>query len=168
MGRTPAWEASYCEFFAARQRALMRTAYAVLGSWSAAEDATQTTMTQLYVHWPRIQPGAVDAYARTTLVHTCFRMSTKRRRELPTEAVPDGTVLDPDHSEHADLLEALAALSTRDRAVLALRFLDDLPVAEVAATLRLPEGTVKSQTSRALERLRAALESTPAHHDRSR
>jgi DNA-directed RNA polymerase specialized sigma24 family protein len=72
VARTPAWEAAYREYFAARQRPLMRTAYAVLGSWPAAEDAVQTTFTQLYVHWPRIQPGAMDAYARRTVVNTCF------------------------------------------------------------------------------------------------
>jgi DNA-directed RNA polymerase specialized sigma24 family protein len=56
--RAPSWEPEYAEFFVARQRALMRTAYAILGSWAAAEDATQTTMTQMYVHWPRVQPHA--------------------------------------------------------------------------------------------------------------
>ena len=160
MARTPSWEAAYCEFFAARQRPLVRTAYAILGSWPAAEDATQTTFTQLYTHWPRIQPGAVDAYARRTLVNTCFRMGRRRARELSTAQPPDTAVGDPagERAERADLLEALSWLSARDRAVLALRFLDDLPVAEVAAVLELPEGTVKSQTSRALERLRAVLE----------
>jgi hypothetical protein len=54
VGRTPAWESAYREFFVARQRPLMRTAYAILGSWPAAEDAVQTAFTQLYVHWPRI------------------------------------------------------------------------------------------------------------------
>ena len=67
----------------------MRTAYAILGSWPAAEDAVQTAFTQLYVHWPRIQPGAVDAYARRTVVNTCFRMSKVRGRETATGRVPD-------------------------------------------------------------------------------
>ena len=52
MARTPRWEPAYCEYFAARQRSFMRTAYAMLGSWSAAEDATQQTFTTLYVRWP--------------------------------------------------------------------------------------------------------------------
>ncbi|QIG43866.1 sigma-70 family RNA polymerase sigma factor [Nocardioides anomalus] len=158
MARGPAWEGAYCEYFAARRHALTRTAYAVLGSWPAAEDAAQTTLTQLYVHWPRIQPGAVDAYARTTLVRTCLRMAGRGRRELPTERVPD----EPAPSvEPSGLLEALAGLPVRDRAVLALRFLDDLPVVEVAAVLGVPEGTVKSQTARALDRLRSVLTTTP-------
>lgn len=171
MGGTPAWEPAYREFFAARQRSLMRTAYAVLGSWPAAEDAVQTAFTQLYVHWPRIQPGAVDTYARRTVVHTCFRMARQRGRETVTDRLPDRHVAGPESGlERLDLMEALAGLSPRARAVVALRFLDDLPVAEVAAVLDLPEGTVKSQTARALDRLQAVL-ATPesiegAHHDR--
>lgn len=158
MGRTPAWEGAYREFFAARQRSLMRTAYAVLGSWPAAEDAVQTAFTQLYVHWPRIQPGAVDTYARRTVVHTCFRMAKQRNREPAVASLPDRSIDGPESGlERLDLMRALAGLSPRDRAVVALRFLDDLPVAEVARVLDLPEGTVKSQTARALDRLQAVL-----------
>ena len=158
MRRTPAWESAYREFFVARQRSLMRTAYAVLGSWATAEDAVQTTFTQLYVHWPRIQPEAVDTYARRTLVHTCFRMAKQGRRETALGRLPDGHVAGPEgRLERLDLMRALAGLSPRDRAVVALRFLDDLSVAEVAHVLGLPEGTVKSRTARALDRLQAAL-----------
>ena len=174
MGRTPAWESAYREFFVARQRSLMRTAYAILGSWPAAEDAVQTAFTQLYVHWPRIQPGAVDTYARRTVVHTCFRMARVRGRETATDRLPDRPVAGPEGGlERLDLVRALAGLSPRARAVIALRYLDDLSVAEVALVLDLPEGTVKSQTARALDRLQgvlAAPESASrtegAHHDR--
>ena len=158
MARTPAWEPAYREFFEARQRQLMRTAYAILGSWPAAEDAVQTAFTQLYVHWPRIQPGAVDAYARRTVVNACFRMAKVRRRESATDQLPDAS---HDTSEgtvaRLDLVNALGALSPRARAVVALRFLDDLSIAEVAAVLNVPEGTVKSQTARALDRLQSVL-----------
>jgi RNA polymerase sigma factor (sigma-70 family) len=136
----------------------MRTAYAILGSWPSAEDAVQTAFTQLYVHWPRIQPDAVDAYARRTLVNTCFRMAKVRRREKTTDRLPDAG---HDGSEgtltRLDLVTALGTLSPRARAVVALRFLDDLSVAEVAAVLNVAEGTVKSQTARALERLQSVL-----------
>ena len=170
MGRTPAWESAYREFFVARQRSLMRTAYAILGSWPAAEDAVQTTFTQLYVHWPRIQPGAVDAYARRTVVNTCFRMSKVRSRETATGRVPDVALDGPEGTvARLDLVTALSGLSPRARAVVALRFLDDLSVAEVAGVLGIAEGTVKSQTARALERLQSVLaEPTPIernHHD---
>jgi len=158
MGRTPAWEGAYREFFVARQRPLMRTAYAILGSWPAAEDAVQTAFTQLYVHWPRIQPGAVDTYARRTVVHTCFRMARKQGRETATDRLPERHVAGPEgRVETLDLMQALAGLAPKARAVVALRFLDDLPVAEVALVLDLPEGTVKSQTARALDRLQAVL-----------
>ena len=163
MGRTPAWEGAYREFFVARQRSLMRTAYAVLGSWPAAEDAVQTAFTQLYVHWPRIQPGAVDTYARRTVVHTCFRMAKQRGREtaigrLPDRPVPGRAATPEDGLDRLDLMVALAELPPKARAVIALRFLDDLSVAEVARVLDLPEGTVKSQTARALDRLQAVLD----------
>jgi RNA polymerase sigma-70 factor (sigma-E family) len=155
--RVPAWESAYCDYFHARQRGFMRTSYAILGSWPAAEDATQTTFTQLYVHWPRIRPGGLDAYARRILVNTCLTAVRSRKRELVVEEVPEASEPPPAHDQRLDLFDALRTLSPRDRAVLALRFLDDLPVAEVAEVLRLPEGTVKSQTSRALDRLQAVL-----------
>lgn len=161
----PAWEDAYCEFFRARQRRFMRTSYAILGSWPAAEDATQQAFTQLYVHWPRIQPGALDTYARRVLVNTCLRQRTERRREMVVDDVPDRPESAPDPGDRLDVAAALAGLSTTDRAVLALRFLDDLPVAEVAAVLRMPEGTVKSRTSRALARLQHVLTDQEISHD---
>src|SRR4051812_23486568 len=98
----------------------MRTAYAVLGSWPAAEDAVQTALTELYVRWPRIQPGAVDTYARRTVVHTCFRMARHSRREQATDHLPDRLEAGPeDGLERLDLLRALAELSPRARAVIA-------------------------------------------------
>jgi RNA polymerase sigma-70 factor (sigma-E family) len=159
MARAPRWEPAYCEFFAARQRPFLRTAYAMLGSWSAAEDATQQTFTALYVRWPRISEGKIDAYARRVLVNTCFAVYRQRGREVLVDDTPDAGITE-EHDERLALLTALTELSPRDRAVLALRFLDDLPVAEVAAVLGLPEGTVKSQTSRALARLQSALAPT--------
>src|SRR3954471_25033104 len=111
----------------------MRTAYAVLGSWPAAEDAVQTTFTQLYVHWPRIQPGAVDTYARRTLVHACFRMARLRGRESVSDRLPDRAVAGAAGGPaRLDRMQALAGLPPKARAVIALRFLDDLSVAEVA------------------------------------
>lgn len=155
MGRTPAWEAEYAAYFAGRQRSFMRTAYAMLGDRMAAEDAVQSTFTSLYTHWPRIRTGNVDAYGRRAVVNTCIAMSRKRRREVVTDRVPDRPVADRHAS--VELMDALSRLSVRDRAVLALRYLEDLSVREVAAALDLPEGTVKSQSSRALARLEELL-----------
>lgn len=152
MARAPRWEAAYCEFFEARQRSFMRTAYAMLGSWPAAEDATQQTFTALYTRWPRISPDKIEAYARRVLVNTCIGVYRVRGREVLREELPERATWE-DHDERLQLLAALGGLTARDRAVLALRFLEDLSIAEVAQVLDLPEGTVKSQTSRALTRL---------------
>jgi len=160
MGRTPAWEAEYVEYFEARQRSFMRTAYGMLGSWPLAEDAVQATLTALYVHWPRIRKGNPDAYGRRALVNTCISMSTKRRREVSTDRVPERST---DGGEDVvDLMDALARLPVRDRAVLTLRYLEDLTVKDVAVALGVAEGTVKSQSSRALTRLSELI--SPAEH----
>jgi RNA polymerase sigma-70 factor (sigma-E family) len=157
--RTPSWEQDYCDFFSARRRPLMRTAHGILGSWPAAEDATQQTFVQLYVHWPRIQKAAVDSYARRVLVNACFALLRKGQHEVLADAVPERADQEPAPAaeQRLDLTTALQRLSARDRAVLVLRFLDDLPVAAVAEVLELPVGTVKSQTSRALARLESLL-----------
>lgn len=157
MGRAPRWEPAYCAFFEARQRSFMRTAYAMLGSWAAAEDATQQTFTALYARWPRISADKVEAYARRVLVNTCLSVWRSRKREVLRDEVPDRNAYVGDHDQRLALMAALAQLSARDRAVLALRYLEDLPVAEVAEVLELPAGTVKSQTSRALARLQSAM-----------
>ena len=170
MGRTPAWEGAYREFFVARQRSLMRTAYAILGSWPAAEDAVQTLFTQLYVHWPRIQSRAVDAYARRTVVNTCFRMAKVRNRETVTDRLPEGT--------HGGADSSVARLDL----VTALRSCHPGPgrwsPCGSSTTCRSPmwpassasEGTVKSQTARALDRLQSVLAEPESmernHHDR--
>jgi RNA polymerase sigma-70 factor (sigma-E family) len=156
MGKAPHWEPAYCEFFEARRGAFLRIAYAMLGSWSAAEDATQQTFTALYARWPRISPDKIEAYARRVLVNTCIGVYRMRDREVLLQDPPTGSVWE-DHDERLALLAALTELTARDRAVLALRFLEDLSVAEVAVILDLPEGTVKSQTSRALGRLQTTL-----------
>jgi RNA polymerase sigma-70 factor (sigma-E family) len=156
MARAPRWEPAFCTFFEARQRSFMRTAYAMLGSWATAEDATQQTFTALYARWPRISPDTVEAYARRVLVNTCLGVWKARSREVLRDEVPDRGVRE-EHDERLALMAALSDLLPRDRAVLALRYLDDLSVAEVAEVLELPEGTVKSQTSRALARLQSAM-----------
>lgn len=158
-GHPPAWENAYCEFFSARQRAFMRTAYTILGSWQSAEDAVQTTFSTMYVHWPRIHDGSRDAYARRVLVNACMASFRSVRNETVTDEPPDRGV-SHDATERLDLARALQLLNARDRVVLTLRFLDDLSVHDVAAILDLPTGTVKSQTSRALKRLQALMAPT--------
>jgi len=110
MAKAPRWEPAYCEFFAARHRSFLRTAYAMLGGWSAAEDATQQTFTALYARWPRISPDSVDAYARRVLVNTCFAVYRQRGREVLVDVPPDRGVTE-DHDERLALLTALGELT---------------------------------------------------------
>ena len=168
MGRTPAWEGAYREFFVARQRSLMRTAYAILGSWPAAEDAVQTAFTQLYVHWPRIQPGAVDTYARRTVVHTCFRMAKVRGRETGDRPGPRG-----DDRRARRLRWRGSTSSPRSRGCRPgpgrwsrCGSSTTCRSPRSPASSALPEGTVKSQTARALERLQSVL-AEPEHIERN-
>ena len=103
MAKAPRWEPAYCEFFAARQRSFLRTAYAMLGSWSAAEDATQQTFVALYARWPRISPDKVDAYGRRVLVNTCFAVYRRRGREVLVDQVPERGAPE-EHDERLALL----------------------------------------------------------------
>ncbi|MBB2890338.1 SigE family RNA polymerase sigma factor [Flexivirga oryzae] len=153
--RTPQWESEFTEFFLGRQRTLMRTAYAMLGNPAAAEDAVQTTFVAIYARWPRIRTGNPEAYARRALINTCIAVWRSRRREFATDRVPEQPVA-ADH-QRAELVDVLTQLPEQDRAVIALRFLEDLSVREVAQVLQLPEGTVKSRTARALARLETSL-----------
>ena len=159
MTRRPAWEGDYFAYFEARQRPFMRTAYAILGSWAAAEDVVQTTFTRLYVHWPRIHDETRDAYARRALVNACYTAARRAAREPVVSEVPDRGV-DVRDEPDPELMASLRQLSAKHRVVIALRYLDDLSVAEVARVLGLPEGTVKSQTARALSQLETLLTSS--------
>jgi RNA polymerase sigma factor (sigma-70 family) len=102
-----------------------------------------------------VRRESAEAYARRTVVNQCLSHLRRHPPDIPTEVLPERVRPTPD--EHLDVGRALALLPPRQRAVVALRFLDDLPVADVARTLAIAEGTVKSQTSRALDTLRTHL-----------
>ena len=146
----------FSEFFGARAPALRRTAYLIVGDWHGAEDVTQLGFARLYVVWPRIRPETLEAYARKVVVNEALGWLRRRRRDQVTDSPPDRPGATPDESP-LDVRRALDLLPAQQRAIVALRFLDDLPVAEVARVLDVAEGTVKSQTSRALATLRAHL-----------
>jgi RNA polymerase sigma-70 factor (sigma-E family) len=150
-------EAAFTEFYLARRSALRRTAYLVVRDWHIAEDLTQQSMVKLYAAWPRVRAETVDAYARRTVVNECLSY-LRRAREVPVEHLPDRTTTGADQHP-LDLGSALDLLPPRQRAIIALRFLDDLPVTEVASALSITDGTVKSQTSKALATLRTHLPS---------
>ena len=149
----------FTEFVQASWPRLYRTAVFLLGDRGTAEDLVQTALAQTYSHWGRIRDHqAAYAYARTTLVNTSSSWFRKKgwRNELPTEDLPE-TAYDDAGSPRVDLMAALRTLSPRQRTVIVLRFFEDLSVAETAYAMSCAEGTVKSQTSDALARLRDRL-----------
>jgi RNA polymerase sigma-70 factor (sigma-E family) len=146
-------------YVAARSPALMRTAYALTGNRADAEDLLQTALAKTYLSWERIrQREAVDGYVRRVMVNT--QTSWWRRRkvdehpmgELPERASGRDAV--SDLALHDALWTALSGLPRRQRAMVVLRYYEDLSEAETAAVLGVSVGTVKSATSRALAKLR--------------
>ena len=154
-------DAAFSAFVAARGGALLRTAYLLTGDHQSGEDLVQTALAKTYVAWPRIRDkGAVEAYVRRTMVTTHTSWWRRHwRGETPTENLPDDASTDPtgEHDERDRIWRHLGRLSERQRAVVVLRFYEDLGEAETAALLGCSQGAVKSHTNRALTRLRAAL-----------
>ena len=144
------------EFFVARAPSLRRTAYLIVGDWHAAEDVTQLGLARLYVVWSRVRVETVEAYARRIVVNEALGWLRRNRRESAVGSVPDLPGATGAESP-LDMGSALALLPGQQRAIVALRYLDDLSVADVARVLDIAEGTVKSQTSRALTTLRSHL-----------
>lgn len=145
------------EFVSARGAALSRAAYLLTGDHQAAEDLVQDTYVVLVRRWQR--SGVVDpeAYVRRIL-YSRFVDGWRRRRlvELPSAAPPDAPGGDEAGAaaDRLTLREALAFLTPRQRAVLVLRFYEDLTEVQAAAALGISPNTVKSQTRVALQRLR--------------
>ena len=146
----------FSEFFEARASALRRTAYLIVRDWHAAEDVTQLGMARLYVVWPRVRPETLEPYARKIVVNEALAWLRRHRRDLVVAEPPDQATREYDDVSW-DVGRALDLLPGQQRAIVALRFLDDLSVAETARILEIAEGTVKSQTSRALQTLRRRL-----------
>ncbi|MDP2773376.1 MAG: SigE family RNA polymerase sigma factor [Nocardioides sp.] len=148
------------EFARARAAQLYRSAWLLCGDAHQAEDLVQETLAKVYARWRRPFGGRIDnpaAYAQTTLTRTFI--SGRRRRssgEVPYADLPDSTVGDPTGGSdlRLDLQELLAGLTEVDRAVLVLRFVEDLSVDEVAHQLGLTPGAVKNRSMRALARAR--------------
>jgi RNA polymerase sigma-70 factor (sigma-E family) len=160
----------FTDFVRGRSTALLRTAVLLTGGDRGhAEDLLQGVLERMYVRWRRIRTSP-EAYARRALVHAAMNRSRGRRRrpEIPL-ADPDGPGAGrPDETAGVDardlVVRALLTLPPRQRAVLVLRYFDDLSEVETAAALDISPGTVKSQTARALARLR---ERIPTDHDLS-
>jgi len=164
----------FAAFVAARYRALVRTGLLLTGDTGHAEDLTQAALIRTYLAWSRLrQPENAEAYARRTLV----RLATRARRRRWTGEVAAEPILEPSSATAIatgtddlamDVRAALAALPVGQRAVLVLRYLDDLSEAETARLLEISVGTVKSRAARGLASLRNAglLDREGGRHER--
>ncbi|MFE6738267.1 SigE family RNA polymerase sigma factor [Streptomyces tubercidicus] len=156
-GATPGFE----EFVAARGPRLLRIAWLLTGDAHQAEDLLQTVLAKVWPKWRRIAGGQPEAYIRKALVNTYASWWQRRwRGEVPCGELPD-LPASSDAFSDVDLERALGAvvrrLPRRQRAVIVLRYFEDLSVEQTAATLGCQPGTVKSQAAKALRTLRAEL-----------
>jgi RNA polymerase sigma-70 factor (sigma-E family) len=152
-------DADFSAYFAARAHALRGTAYLLCGDWHRAEDITQVAMTKLYLAWPRLRHHGMDAYARKVVVRTFLAENRRlwRRREHVTGEPPEVSTVDGDTERRLLVEAALTAVPPRQRAVLVLRYWNDLSVEETADVLGCSPGTVKSQAARGIDALRRRL-----------
>lgn len=137
----------------------LRVAFLLTGNRADAEDLLQTALAKTYLSWNRIQDkGALDGYVRRVLVNTQTSWWRKRRvEEYATDQLPDQPFLDPAPGEfelRATVWKALSELPRRQRAVVVLRYYEDLSEQETATVMGVSIGTVKSTASRALAKMR--------------
>lgn len=149
------------EFAVLRTPHLYRTAWLLCGDAHRAEDLVQDTLAKVYVRWTRKLGRRLEnpaGYAHTALVHTWIDHQRRRSsHERPVGEVPEQGTPDGDPSLRLSLAAALDALDPMDRAVLVLRYLDDVSVAEVADRLGVSPGAVRNRSMRALSRIRDVL-----------
>lgn len=154
-------EEDFRQFAVSRQKQLLRSAYLLCGDWHGAEDLVQTAFGQMYRSWRRVRRVEhPDAYARQVLFR-CYLSSKRKQRfhTVPIDSVaePPAPVAETTDERAGALVTALAELPERARAVVVLRFWEDYSVAQTADALGISEGTVKSQSSRALAMLRTRI-----------
>lgn len=160
-------DADFSAYLGARQARLLGVAYLLTGDHHQAEDLLQTSLAKLYLSWDRIRDrDNVDAYVRRIMVNENNSLWRRawRRREVPTDEVPDRTPTydRPDEGVAAAVWDVVQTLPRKARAVVVLRYYEQLSEAETADLLGISVGTVKSQCHRALATLR---ERTPADLD---
>lgn len=147
----------FTEFAQACSPRLLHAAYLLTGNRHTAEDAAQTALVRTYAAWSRVRRADAFAYARRVLVNHVTDRWRMRGREYATDDVPER----PDVADVAEevtlrrwLIGALSSLTSRERAVIVMRYFFDLPESIVADELHITVGTVKSTSSRALAKLR--------------
>jgi RNA polymerase sigma-70 factor (sigma-E family) len=147
----------FVEFAQASSAGLQHAAYLLTGNRHAAEEAAQAALVRTYAAWPRVRRDDAFAYARRVLVNYVTDRWRRRLREYAASDLPEpaaGTDLAEQVVQRQWLISALATLTLRERAVIIMRYLFDLPEAVVARDLGITPGTVKSTSSRALAKLR--------------
>jgi RNA polymerase sigma-70 factor (sigma-E family) len=149
----------FIEFATGASPQLQRTAFLLCGDWHTAEDLVQATLAKVFISWRRIRRrDAAHAYATRTLVNTYLTdKRLKRSGEILTDRLPDRPAEPRAPELQMVVLQALAALPPGARAVVVLRYWADLSVEQAAAVLGCSPGNVKSQSARALDRLRVLL-----------
>jgi len=153
-------ERDFDDYVRARGPALMKLSFFLLGDWHLAEDVSQAALVRLYRAWPRIaRYESLDAYARRVVVNEANRWWRRpSARELPRAELADAALPSDTTLEMRDeLWRLLLSLPRRQRAVLVLRYLEELSEQETATALGCTTGTVKSSTSKALARLHTAV-----------
>jgi RNA polymerase sigma-70 factor (sigma-E family) len=140
---------------------LRRSAYLMCRDWHLAQDLTQHTLAKMYAAWDRIRTGTnLEAYSRRVLMNTVFDQQRRRSgSEIVLAELPDRPDRTPSGAPELriTLLDALARLAVRDRAILVLRHAEDHSVETVAAILGVSVSVVKMRNARALDRLRTLL-----------
>ena len=153
-------DTEFAAYMAARQASLLRTAYLISGDRHTAEDLVQTALAKLYLSWDKIsRRDSIDGYVRRIIVneHNSLWRRPWKRRETSTDELPEHTTAEHSTSStgtDADLWAFVQSLPRKQRAVLVLRYYEELSEAETAEVLGISVGTVKSQASRALAALR--------------
>ena len=149
-------QAEFVAFVQACQHRLLRSAYLVCGDHHLAEDLLQGALVKLALRWRQVRDGNPEAFLRTVMYRDAVSWRRRWRREDLNEVIPE-----PAPADRADELptrlvfeKALRRLAPRQRAVLVLRYFDDLTEARTAEILGVTVGTVKSQCNAALRRLR--------------
>ncbi|MCA2182542.1 SigE family RNA polymerase sigma factor [Nonomuraea glycinis] len=152
-------ERDFSAFVAARATSLLRVAYLACGDAAEAEDLLQTALERTYRSWDRVRHDSPEPYVRRVIVNAAI--SRARRRAIlsiiPMHSPPERSARATDVDLRHVLMEALRALPPRQRAVIVLRYWEDLSETQTAEVLGCSVGTVKSQASKAMAKLRSAL-----------
>jgi RNA polymerase sigma-70 factor (sigma-E family) len=156
-------EQAFADFVRHRAAALYRYAYVLAGNHHDADDLVQDALIRLRMRWPTVtRRDDPTGYVRTTMTRLHISAWRRRRRERLTPAVPETAEIDARldridaAGQAAEIRAALTLLPPKQRAVLVLRYYERLSDAEIAETLGCSRATIRSQASRALDKLRAA------------